>query len=53
MGGWGGGGGEAGGRVGGGGRVATKWWAKATSSLKTAKWHPPVSFAPPHITQSS
>ena len=34
-----------------GGWVATKWRAKATSSLKTAKWHPLVSFAPPHITQ--
>ena len=28
------------------GRVATKWQAKATSSLKTANWHPLVSFAP-------
>ena len=38
----------------GGGRwEATKWQAKATSSLKLAKWHPLVSFSPPHITQSS
>ena len=38
----------------GGGRpVATKWWAKATSRLKTAKWHPFVPFSPLHFTQSS
>ena len=41
-----------GGRV-GGGWEATKWRAKAMSSLKPAKWHPLVSFSPPHITQSS
>ena len=29
------------------------WRAKATSSLKPAKWHPLVLFSPPHITQSS
>ena len=28
-----------------------KWRAKATSSLKPAKWHPLVRFLPPHITQ--
>ena len=38
---------------GGGGRVATIWQAKAMSSLKPAKWHPLVSFSPPHTTQSS
>ena len=27
-------------RVGGEEGGATKWWAKATSSRKTAKWHP-------------
>ena len=52
-----GGGRVGGGRVGGGrvggGRVATKWRATARSSLKTAIWHPLVSFAPPDITQSS
>ena len=26
---------------------------KTTSSLKTAKWHPLVSFVLPHITQSN
>ena len=36
-----------------GGWVATKWWIKATSSLKTTKWHPLVPFSPPNITQSS
>ena len=30
-----------------------KWRATARSSLKTAKWHPLVSFTPLHITQSS
>ena len=35
-----------------GGRwVATKWWTKATSRLKTAKWHPLVPFSPLHITK--
>ena len=29
---------------GGGGRIATKWQTKATSSLKSAKWHPLMSF---------
>ena len=32
----------------GGGCEATKWRAKATSLLKPAKWHPLVSFSPPH-----
>ena len=30
-----------------------KWWAKATSTVKAAKWHPLVLFLPPHIAQSS
>ena len=38
---------------GGGERGATEWWAKAMSSLKTAKWHPLVLLSPPHVTQSS
>ena len=38
---------------GGGGQVATKRQAKATSALKTDKWHPLLSFLPPHNTQSS
>ena len=29
-----------------------KWRAKATFSLRTAKWHPLVQFLPPHFTQS-
>ena len=37
-----------------GGQVATKWLAKAKSTVKTAKWwHPLVPFSLPHITQSS
>ena len=32
-------------------RVATKWQAKTTSRLKTAKWHQLVPFPPLHITQ--
>ena len=56
VGGWGMGGrvgdGWEGGRV-GDGWEATKWRAKATSSLKPAKWHPLVLFSPPHITQGS
>ena len=39
--------------VGGGWWEATKWWAKATLTLKTAKWYPLVPFLPPHIKQSS
>ena len=35
-----------------GGQVATKWQAKATSSLKTGKSLPFVPFSPPHVTQS-
>ena len=30
-----------------------KWWAKATSSLNPAKWHPLIPFLIPHILQSS
>ena len=29
-----------------------KWQAKATSSLKTAKWHPLVPFSP-HMTHKA
>ena len=36
---------------GGGGWGATNWRAKSMSSLKTAKCHPLVLFAPPHITK--
>ena len=38
---------------GGGMLGATKWWAKATSSLKTAKRLPFVPFSPPQVTQNS
>ena len=38
---------------GGGWWGVTQWWAKAMSTLKTAKWHPLVLFLAPLITQSS
>ena len=36
-----------------GGQKATKWWPKATSLLKTAKWHPLVPFSPSDVTQEA
>ena len=30
-----------------------KWQTKATSTLKTAKWHPVVPFSGPDIAQSN
>ena len=39
--------------VDGGWMGTTKWWAKVTSTLKTAKWHPLITFPTPHTIQSS
>ena len=36
-----------------GGRGATKWWAEATSSLKTAKWHRLVPFSSLHVHKAA